>query len=263
MSEELRDLDLERRVKGMPDRGEQSFEAARSMTWSWQRGGHRPERTVCVRGRGEDAGRWAGLYCWGSKYTGGKLASRCFRKGVLSFARWLEWQNIVVLALLTEWLGYAFSAEKSRKVLPPPSIFYTPHTVLSLLHAYAGSILAIQWGSYSFIRPMKGLWHREFSNLPKVSQPISVRAGIESRRSGSTGRCCLTTLWVQKTLGNISALLLTSPLGGYLGVGEGHFRKPLFPSSFFLPWWSGGPAPGPTPHPLPSGSCGWWVGWCN
>ena len=124
-----------------------------------------------------------------------------------------------------------------------------PHAVLSLLHAYAGSILAIQWGSYSFIWPMKGLWHREFSNLPKVTQPVSVQAGIESRRSGSTVCCCLTTLWVQKTLGNISALLLTSPLGGYLGVGQGHFRKPLFPSSFFLPWWSGGPLPGPIPPP--------------
>lgn len=32
MSEELRDLDVERRVKGMPDRGEQSFETDRSMT---------------------------------------------------------------------------------------------------------------------------------------------------------------------------------------------------------------------------------------
>ena len=32
MSEELRDLDLERRVKCTPDRGEQRFEVDRSMT---------------------------------------------------------------------------------------------------------------------------------------------------------------------------------------------------------------------------------------
>lgn len=45
--QEFRDLDLERRVKGIPAGGKQMFEALRSMAWSWL--GHDREKGVNSR----------------------------------------------------------------------------------------------------------------------------------------------------------------------------------------------------------------------